>query len=91
MTDLAPRLAEYVSHKRVRAGKIIGILPMRVGGARELTIELADGRSEIVEITEELYRRGERTAAVGDYFLVYKDGYRSISPAKAFYEGYELS
>jgi len=27
---------------------------------------------------------------VGGYYVVYKDGYKSYSPAKAFEEGYEL-
>ena len=27
---------------------------------------------------------------VGGYYVVYKDGYASFSPAKAFVEGYEL-
>jgi len=26
----------------------------------------------------------------GDYYVVYEDGYKSISPAKAFEEGYTL-
>lgn len=32
----------------------------------------------------------KHNAEAGGYYVVYKDGYKSYSPAKAFEEGYEL-
>jgi hypothetical protein len=40
------------------------------------------------EVEPELYLRYTPTA--GDYYVVYADGYKSFSPAKAFEEGYSL-
>lgn len=89
MSELRDRLAEYVSHKRVRAGEIIGFSgPPRASVA----VLLADGaRCGPVELTEELWNRGGHTPQLGDRLVIYGEGdseYLSISPKKAFEEGY---
>ncbi len=92
----------YTCHKKVRAAKIEAISPVFTkalfkegGGEREyirdgMDIYLAKcgqcGRSMHVRVSEE-YRLKHNPEA-GGYYVVYKDGYTSFSPAKAFEEGY---
>lgn len=74
---------EYVSHKRVRAVKIVMIEVDCV------TIALPNGCVSMIEVPLKLFARGE--AKPGDYLVVYDDGYMSWSPAKAFEDGYTLA
>lgn len=74
-------LASWKCHKIVTAGKINALYSDLHFG-----IEQADGSNLTMDIPADLFKRGK--AAVGDYFVVYDDGYSSWSPAKAFEEGY---
>lgn len=93
VTDLGctatPMLPEYQSHKKVWALKIKAIKRDGEGENRD-----SDG-SAIITPEEHGYDPFEVDAEyihkhkpqVGGYFVVYKDGYKSFSPAKAFEEG----
>ena len=86
-------LPKYQSHKQVRALKIKHIVfdsELAESSNRE-----TDG-SAIISPEEEDYPafRVDRKYVqkhkpqVGGYYVLYKDGYESFSPAKAFEEGY---
>lgn len=78
--QVAMEMPRYQSHKRVYALKIA-----RVEGC---TITPDDGRYAPISVEPEMYLRYTPTA--GDYYVVYDDGYKSFSPAKAFEDGYSL-
>jgi hypothetical protein len=72
---------EYVSHKVVRAAKIVGITDTGV-----IMVDPFDGNNAVpFEPTEPGM---SKRANVGDWAMLYPDGFKSISPAKAFEEGY---
>jgi hypothetical protein len=71
----------YKSHKVVQAAKIIGIDPEHLG---HFEIALDDGTQ--VMKTDAWQVRFAPT--VGSYYVVYDDGYASVSPAAAFEAGY---
>lgn len=71
-------MPRYLCHKQVWALKVA-----RVEGC---TIFPADAGYAPFDVTPDLYLR--YTPTVGDYYVVYADGYKSFSPAKAFTEGY---
>lgn len=72
-------LPQYKCHKTVRAAKITAILD---GG--ELALE---GNHRV---RPGLGWMNKHHPEVGQYFVVYEDGYQSVSPAKTFNEGYTL-
>lgn len=87
---------EYVSHKVVRAAKIVGIEKLgdivSVIWVRPVDQTHDDGTGP--EVFEPTRADMKTIAEVGEYAVIYApdekypDGYRSISPAKAFEEGY---
>ena len=82
---LAPR---YRCHKEVQALKIGAVEVMPDGSA---LLEIADEGSSgsgfsPVPVDKSMIAR--YIPHFGDYLVIYADGYRSISPAKAFEEGY---
>lgn len=80
-------LAQFRCHKIVRAGKISYVEPTEpTGGSRILKIVATNGEPLVKLLEGEFFARG--APKVGDYFVVYEDGYQSWSPAKAFGEGY---
>ena len=83
MSKLIGEMPEYQSHKRVRAMKIDSL---EDDGHGSVTMKFADGTYR--SAAENLFAR--YTPVQGDYYVVYADGYESISPAKAFEEGYTL-
>lgn len=86
-------MPKYKSHKEVWALKIKSIVRDGEGENRE-----SDG-SAIITPEEEGYApfrvEGEylhkHKPQVGGYYVVYKDGYKSYSPAEAFEEGYKFT
>lgn len=76
------RFNEYVSHKRVRAGIITAVNP------HSLTVM---GHSECVEVPIVAAMTVRYTPVPGDMLVIYADGYSSISPRKAFEDGYTLA
>ena len=78
-------LAKWQSHKIVHAGKVFQ-LQEQDAGEGVLMIEDVNGEPCLVEVPNNFFARG--TPSPGDYVVIYEDGYKSWSPAKAFEEGY---
>lgn len=74
-------LPRYKCHKVVHALKI-----KEVSTIAPCTITPADEGFEPFIVDPKLFSR--YVASPGDYYVVYDDGYASLSPAKAFEEGY---
>lgn len=94
-TDLkALRLPFYRSHKIVKAARIVGFELPRVTIDFNAVPEDTDPfpTSDLVRMTVELdasvFARGN--PRIGDYLVIYDDGYASFSPAAAFEGGYSL-
>jgi hypothetical protein len=82
-----PGLPKYQCHKEVWALKLKDVvLPDPASGAGRLIPE-DDARTPI-EVPPEFMAKHEPVA--GGYYVIYKDGYCSFSPADAFEEGYTL-
>lgn len=83
------QLADWRCHKAVKAGKIIIHLPIRetASGKWLVTVEDVNGEAASVEMPADAFARGE--PKLGDYVVLYEDGYKSWSPAKAFEDGYD--
>ncbi|MGH1372969.1 MAG: Gp49 family protein [Cellvibrionaceae bacterium] len=75
-------MPKYQCHKTVDAEKIVSIEAVEESGLQIAT--LANGE------TASLPENPRYTAVPGDYLVTYADGYQSVSPAKAFEEGYSL-
>jgi len=82
---------KYESHKIVQAAKIVGIerssdgatvtaIWVRPAGERNDSAKMEKFEPDVVEM-------GMR-ATVGDYAVIYGGGFKSISPAKEFEDGY---
>lgn len=84
MTDSHQLLGEYQCHKVVRAGRILKII---VSGEGELHVETVPGEFVVVPITHGLFAR-YRPKVGEDYYVVYDNGYKSVSPKAAFEAGY---
>ena len=86
------RLPRYRCHKEVEALKIKAIvnpnegIPEEDDGERLLNFS-DDGFEAAVFLVDADYMRRHKPRA-GGYYVVYKDGYKSFSPAEAFEEGY---
>ena len=79
MNGPCAEMPKYVSHKQVWALKIA-----KVEG---YTITPEDTAYAPITVEPEMYLR--YTPTTGDYYVVYADGYKSFSPAKAFEDGYK--
>ena len=73
------RLPKWQSHKTVHAAKIKGIVD------DELILIGVDGDVSVIAAPN-MFARYRPVA--GDYYVVYDDGYASISPRQAFESGY---
>ena len=92
-TTMAGELPKYKSHKEVWALKINSIL--RDAETAKQHNRETDGSALITpddegyapfKVDADYLRKHEPVA--GGYYVVYKDGYKSFSPAEAFEEGY---
>lgn len=72
----------YLGHKIVKSSKIVEVTV----GADVVLIVDEFGHRYVYNKPDTFARL--RTAEVGDYLVVYQDGYTSISPAKPFVAGY---
>lgn len=76
-------LPRYVCHKEVQALKIQSVRHMHDG---RYQLHFAELGYEAIDVTSEwVDKHGPKP---GSYYVVYKDGYASVSPARAFEEGY---
>jgi len=80
-TSTPPR---YKSHKEVWALRIAKIEPRADGG---VVLSFAEDSGFAPMLVESILVRRYMPIA-GDFLLFYRDGYRSISPRRAFEEGY---
>ena len=78
------QLAEWKCHKVVNAGKIMFL---STNPRIAVIVEDRDGEPCNVIMPEGWSARG--MPGIGDYIVVYENGYKSWSPAKAFEDGYE--
>lgn len=74
-------LATFKSSKIVKAGEITEVV------AAGCYVQSADPKQSILRIFEE-NMTARYQPQVGDFWIVYPDGYQSISPREAFIEGY---
>jgi len=74
----SPKLPRYKCHKEVSALKI-----QEING---LTLTFIDPGYPPIDVEPLIFAR--YYPVPGDYYVVYDDGYASISPAKAFEDGY---
>jgi len=83
------RLPEYKCHKIVRAAEIIEIngYELKLGIPARRAVEGMPFENTITR-TVEAKVLSRYTPVEGDFFVVYEDGYESISPRKAFLDGY---
>jgi len=79
-------MPRYKSHKEVHAFKIAKIVLSTAGGGAEIT-PVEEGYAPFFVRSDYLTKHDPQ---VGGYYVVYKDGYKSYSPAEAFEEGYAL-
>ena len=76
---------QYESHKVVRAARIVGIV-QHLGRTTSMDVQPVEGGP-----TEQFMPTQDGMAdrvGVGDYAMFYPDGFKSVSPKKAFEEGY---
>lgn len=85
------RLPLYACHKWVRAAKIVSIDmdPERPTGGFGAWADLNLANGVVVRVEGEFLSK--HSPSSGTYYVTYADGYASISPAKAFEEGYKLA
>lgn len=97
MGDKRIQLPRYRCHKVVQAAKITRITDPPKGlehSGKILSLSLppdAHGRERpqlFIFVTMNWIER--HSPRIGGYYVVYKDGYASFSPAEAFEEGYTL-
>ena len=78
------QMPQFQSHKKVWALQIKEVL--REPDGEVVTLHFIDSSYAPRKVTYEVISR--YWPKEGDYYLVYEDGYQSVSPRKAFEEGY---
>jgi hypothetical protein len=83
-SQVEKEMPRYVSHKEVWALEIEAVeFGITLVGPKLI---FADKSYEPIDLDPMVMAR--YTPKPGDYFVVYEDGYQSISPKKAFEKGY---
>lgn len=88
MSEIVDLLPEYLSHKRVRAAKILST--RQLGDGYSVQVALVAGDAQIPVDDDWWTNRYKPTSGEWGYLVRYEDGYLSWSPSKAFEEGYDL-
>ncbi len=83
MSEPTNELATYQSVKKVLAGQITEVVQAGC------YVQNGDGETAILRIYPE-NMTVRFTPIVGDYWVIYEDGYQSLSPRGAFENGYML-
>lgn len=78
-------MPRYRSHKEVHALEIAGVSPVD-GTADDFTMFFQEHGFAPIRVNRTLFSR--YMAVRGDFYVVYEDGYESISPRQAFLDGY---
>ncbi len=79
-------MKKYKCHKEVSAMRIEYCTFFYNAGQKRYDYRIVGDTGDVVEVTREFMERHQVTP--GNYYVVYEDGYASISPGKAFEEGY---
>lgn len=79
------QMPRYVSHKKVWALEISTVNRMTAG---KVILSFKDKGYASITFDEGDLLFARYAPIQGDFFVVYGDGYKSFSPAKAFLEGY---
>ena len=88
-TETETELPRYKCYKEVWALKIMKIERHNEGDpSGSAMITPLDGRYAPFRVEPQYVRR--HNPQVGGYYVVYKDGYKSYSPADVFEDGYTL-
>jgi hypothetical protein len=74
---------KYESHKIVQAMKIVAY---RYDDQGTMVAAITEDGADFVPALPGMMNR----SSPGDYAMLYPDGYKSVSPAKAFEEGYTI-
>jgi len=82
MCEAATAMTEWQSHKKVFANKITDLKQVDASGKGRIFLD----NGGFVEVEHSWLAK--HLPEVGGYYVRYKDGYESYSPAKAFEEGY---
>ena len=78
---------KYRCHKEVWALKVKEVLPgQQSGKGPGVTVVFEEAGYAPLDLGEDFLEH--HPVFEGGYYVVYKDGYRSFSPAQAFEEGY---
>lgn len=85
MSDVTAEMPRYKCHKEVWALKIATII---VHDDHSASIIPTDTRYEVFKVDAEYVAKHQPQA--GGYYVVYRDGYKSWSPASEFEDGYTL-
>lgn len=80
MSDAFPGLALYQSVKKVNAGEITEIVPAGC------YVRTSGEDAVLLTYPENMTARYE--PKVGDFWVIYEDGYQAISPREPFLSGY---
>jgi hypothetical protein len=90
MDQVQKQLPQYQSHKKVWALKIKSIVRDGEGENRESngSAVITPEEEEFAPFRVDAQYMHKHKPQVGGYYVVYEDGYKSWSPAKAFEEGY---
>ena len=79
-------MKKYKCHKEVSAMRIEYCIFFYNAEQKRYDYRIVGDTGDVVEVTREFMERHQVTH--GNYYVVYEDGYASISPGKAFEEGY---
>lgn len=81
-------MPKYKCHKEVHALKIAALDTTDADDKRLLMHPVEEGYAPIL-LSDKFVEK--HTPRVGGYYVIYKDGYESFSPADAFEDGYHLT
>lgn len=84
------QLPQYQCHKKVWALKIKDVVNLAGDAPEANGTELHFENERYSPIVVDAAFVAKHNPAAGMYLVVYEDGYRSVSPAKAFEDGYTL-
>jgi len=79
-------LPKYKCNKVVEAGRINNINVFDSDSNTALTLDVDGDYQTIINVDGDYMNR--HVPEVGGYYVKYKDGYESFSPAESFEEGY---
>lgn len=80
------QLPKYKSHKEVYALKIAGMETLPDGGLRITPVEQGYGPYDVE--AQFIPKHDPARPQLGWYVVIYKNGYKSFSPADVFEDGY---